>query len=79
MTHDMFGPGLASMAVPIRRKGEAPVGIVSVAGPTVRLSPERFAAIAPIVFAAADELASASATSPLFVSRRLLRSEAEAA
>lgn len=79
MTHDMFGPGLASMAVPIRRKGEAPVGIVSVAGPTVRLPPERFMALASTVVVAADELASASTTSPLFVARRLMRSEAEAA
>jgi IclR family transcriptional regulator, acetate operon repressor len=79
MTHDMFGPGLASMAVPIRRRGEAPVGIVSVAGPSVRMTPERCAKLAPALLAAADELASASATSPLFVARRLLRSEAEAA
>jgi DNA-binding IclR family transcriptional regulator len=79
LTYDMFGPGLASMAVPIRRKGEPPVGIVSVAGPSVRLPAERFAALAPVVFAAADELASASATSPLFVARRRQRGEAEAA
>jgi IclR family transcriptional regulator, acetate operon repressor len=79
MTHDMFGPGLSSMAVPIRRKGEPPAGIVSIAGPSVRLTPERCAELAPRLLAAADELASASATSPLFVARRLMRSEAEAA
>jgi IclR family transcriptional regulator, acetate operon repressor len=79
MTHDMFGPGLASVAVPIRRPGEPPVGIVSVAGPSVRLTPERCAELAPVLLAAAGELASASATSPLFVARRRLRSEAEAA
>ncbi len=42
MTHDMFGPGLASMAVPIRRKASRRSAIVSVAGPSVRLPAERF-------------------------------------
>jgi IclR family transcriptional regulator, acetate operon repressor len=77
MTHDMFGPGLASMAVPVRRNGGPPVGILSVAGPTVRLPAERFAALLPSLKAAAQDIASASATSPLFASRRLVQDEGE--
>ena len=33
MTHDSFGPGLASMAVPVRRDGEKPVGGPERGGP----------------------------------------------
>jgi IclR family transcriptional regulator, acetate operon repressor len=75
MTHDMFGPGLASMAVPVRRSHENPVGIISVAGPSVRLTPERFHAFLPLLLAAAHEIAVASASSPLFASRRLVSTE----
>ena len=75
MTHDMFGPGLASIAVPIRREGSRPVGVLSVAGPSVRLTPERFAQIAPLAQAAAAEIAVASAMSPLFTSHRLVSGE----
>jgi IclR family transcriptional regulator, acetate operon repressor len=77
MTHDMFGPGLASMAVPVSRHNESPVGILSVAGPSVRLPPERFAAFLPNLRKAAQEIASASASSPLFASRRLVQDEGE--
>ena len=77
MTHDSFAPGLASMAVPVRRQGENPVGVLSITGPTVRLPPERFASTLPSLQAAARDIAIASASSPLFVSRRLVPDEAE--
>jgi IclR family transcriptional regulator, acetate operon repressor len=79
MTQDMFGPGLASMAVPVRRHGGSPVGVLSVAGPSVRLPPERCQALFPMLQAAAHEIAIASATSPLFASRRLTADPAEKA
>ena len=72
MTHDSFGAGLSSMAVPIRRFGEFPVGALSIAGPSVRLTSERFHALAPMLSEAADEIARASVTSPLFASRRIV-------
>lgn len=77
MTHDMFGAGLSSMAVPIRRFGTVTVGALSIAGPSVRLPPERLKALAPMFHEAAAEIAQASATSPLFATRRII-SEAEA-
>jgi DNA-binding IclR family transcriptional regulator len=77
MTHDMFGPGLASMAVPIQRAGETPVGVISVAGPSVRLPEHRLAALLPILKAAAHDIAVASVTSPLFASRRMVSLEGE--
>jgi IclR family transcriptional regulator, acetate operon repressor len=77
MTHDMFAPGLASMVVPVRRKGESPVGIIGIAGPTDRLSADRFQTLNPVVEAANHDIAVAGATSPLFASRRVVSNEAE--
>ena len=71
MTANSFGAGLSSMAVPIRRAGETSVGSLSIAGPSVRLTPERFKELAPLLTEAASEIASASVTSPLFSSRRI--------
>jgi IclR family transcriptional regulator, acetate operon repressor len=77
MTQDMFGPGLASMAVPVSRVGETPVGILSIAGPTVRMSEQQCAEMIDGLRAAAHDIAVASASSPLFASRRLLSNEIE--
>lgn len=74
-TKDTFSPGLSSIAVPILRPGESPVGVLSVAGPTVRFGEARFLAILPLLQQAARELAIASVSSPLFISRRLVSSE----
>jgi DNA-binding IclR family transcriptional regulator len=71
MTVDMFGAGLTSIAVPLRRPGEAPVGVLSIAGPAVRLTPARMAEQLPMLQAAAREIVLASVTSPLFASRRV--------
>jgi DNA-binding IclR family transcriptional regulator len=71
MTVNMFGAGLASIAVPLRRPGEAPVGVLSIAGPAVRLTPARMAEQLPMLQAAAREIVLASVTSPLFASRRV--------
>jgi DNA-binding IclR family transcriptional regulator len=79
MTTDMFGAGLASMAVPVRRVGETPVGVLSIAGPSVRLTPPRMAALRAPLLEAALEIAAASATSPLFVARRLATEQDERA
>lgn len=70
VTSEMIAPGLASMAAPVRRPGESPVGVVSIAGPSVRLTPKRMQQLAPKLIAAAREIALASVTSPLFASRR---------
>jgi IclR family transcriptional regulator, acetate operon repressor len=79
MTQDMFGPGLASMAVAVSRNGESPVGILSIAGPTVRMSAQRCATLIDGLKSAAHNIAIASASSPLFASRRLLSNETEQA
>lgn len=75
MTRDMFAPGLSSLAVPVQRPGESPVGVISVAGPTVRLDEARMTQILPLLQQAARQIGMASVTSPLFISRRLVPAE----
>jgi len=59
--------GTSAMATAIRKRGVGqPVGTVSVAGPTIRMTQERMAEIAPWLLASADELGAAAASSPLF-------------
>ncbi|MGL4323843.1 MAG: IclR family transcriptional regulator [Beijerinckiaceae bacterium] len=70
-THDSFAPGLSSMAMPIRRAGQGPVGVISIAGPSVRLDDARMLELAPLLKSAAHEISVASVTSPLFASHRV--------
>lgn len=59
--------GTSAIAAAIRRRGSGQVvGTVSVAGPTIRMTPAAMADIAPWLLAAAKELEAAAASSPLF-------------
>ena len=51
---------------PVRRAGRPAIGVISIAGPRQRLTPERIQALAPALLAATDELAAASSASGLF-------------
>ena len=62
---DSFHPGMSAMAAVIRRPAGTPdagrpVGVVSIAGPSVRLTEERMYALANDMRAAAEELGEAS-------------------
>ncbi|MDR7260053.1 DNA-binding IclR family transcriptional regulator [Sphingomonas sp. BE270] len=70
VTVETFTPGMAALAAPVRKRGEAPIGAISVAGPHVRFTEERMLALGPDLLIAADELAAASSASPLLSSRR---------
>jgi IclR family transcriptional regulator, acetate operon repressor len=59
--------GTSAIAAPVRRPGsEEPIGTVSIAGPTVRLSPERISYLAPMLLASTEEVGAAAIGSPLF-------------
>lgn len=66
MITEVFAPGMSSMGAAIQRKGQPAIGVLTVAGPVVRLTEKRMPAIAPLLTAAASDLALASAGSPLF-------------
>lgn len=64
--------GTSAIAAPIRRPGSGmPLGTVSVAGPTIRLSPDKITTFAPWLLACADELGAVAGSSPTFRRRKV--------
>jgi IclR family transcriptional regulator, acetate operon repressor len=66
---EMYAPGMTAMAAPVLRRGQDAVGVITIAGPLQRLTPDRMLKLGPALTAAASELAMASSTSPLFTQR----------
>jgi DNA-binding IclR family transcriptional regulator len=69
MMTEMYAPGMSAMAAPVQRRNEPAIGVITVAGPLVRLTPQRMQDFGTAVLAAAGELALASTSSPLFARR----------
>lgn len=64
---DSYIPGMGAMATPVRyRRGLPILGTLSIAGPAVRMTPERMAQLAPALRAAADDLGTVAAGSQYF-------------
>jgi DNA-binding IclR family transcriptional regulator len=63
---EMYAPGMTAMAAPVRRRQQEAIGVITIAGPLLRLTPLRMAQLGPALVEAAGELAMASASSPLF-------------
>lgn len=68
MIVEMYAPGMTAMSAPVQRPGDPAIGVITIAGPMMRLTPERMAGIGPMLVAIAAELAAASSASPLFSS-----------
>jgi IclR family acetate operon transcriptional repressor len=66
---EMYAPGMAAMAAPMRRRGQDAIGVITIAGPLMRLTPQRMDQLGHALMDAADELAMASASSPLFTQK----------
>ncbi|GHE22218.1 IclR family transcriptional regulator [Halomonas urumqiensis] len=67
-TRDSMGPGTAAMAALVRHPLDRhPQGVLSIAGPSVRLDDARVAELAPALITAAEELSQATPTSRLFI------------
>jgi DNA-binding IclR family transcriptional regulator len=64
--NEVFAPGMTAMAAPVQRRGYPAIGVISIAGPLVRLTEKRMETLGPTLVAAACELAAASLASPLF-------------
>ena len=63
---EMYAPGMSAMAAPVLRRGQAAIGVITIAGPLLRLTPERMNQLGRALVDAAGDLAMASASSPLF-------------
>lgn len=66
MTTDTYGLGLAAMSAPVRLAGQAAMGVITIAGPTVRFTPERMQELGPELLSVASQLAAVSGASPFF-------------
>jgi IclR family transcriptional regulator, acetate operon repressor len=69
LTQETFTAGLNAIGAPVRLNGQAPMGVLTVAGPTVRFTAEKMRALAPELTSIAAQLAAASGASPFFSKR----------
>ncbi len=65
LVQEAYAPGMSSMAAPIRKAGEPVTGVLVIAGPSSRLTPERMKQFGRPLLAAAEELAVSGNASPL--------------
>lgn len=65
MITDMFAPAMASMSAPVKVRGNT-LGVVTIAGPSVRLTEERMNSLADTLLMTAEEIAIASPASHIF-------------
>jgi DNA-binding IclR family transcriptional regulator len=72
MIDEVFTPGMTAMAAPVMR-GTTAIGVISIAGPRVRLTEERMLLLGPALLDAAAELAASSNASAQFKDQRLGR------
>jgi IclR family transcriptional regulator, acetate operon repressor len=66
VTVDTYSLGLSALSAPVALAGQVAMGVLTIAGPTVRLTEERMHALAPDLVGVAAQLAAASSASPFF-------------
>jgi IclR family transcriptional regulator, acetate operon repressor len=69
MINEVFAPAMTAMAAPVRTGNGAVIGVVTIAGPLVRLTEERMMALGPLLLDAAQDVARASGGSAMFKKR----------
>lgn len=66
MIVEVFAPGMTAMGTPVRAHDGKAIGVVTIAGPLVRLTEQRMLELGPALMATAAEVADASHASALF-------------
>ena len=66
---DVFAPAMSAMSAPVLSRGVA-LGVVTIAGPSVRLTEERMAELGEALMATAAEVGGLSTASALFARPR---------
>ena len=66
---EVFAPAMSAMAAPVFGSNGKVVGVVTIAGPLVRLTEERMLELGPKLLAAANEAASLTGASSMFRKR----------
>lgn len=66
---EVFAPGMAAMSAPIRQRDGDVLGVVTIAGPLIRLTETRMLALGPALVVTAAEIGGASQASAFFKRR----------
>lgn len=66
ITTDTYSIGLSAMSAPVRFAAQPAFGVLTIAGPTVRFTPDKMDALAAELLSTAQQLAAASGASPFF-------------
>ena len=66
---EVFAPSMAAMAAPLRSRASGAIGVVTIAGPLVRLTESRMEELADVLLRTAQEIEGASGASALFRKR----------
>jgi IclR family acetate operon transcriptional repressor len=66
---EVFAPAMSAMAAPILSAGGGAIGVVTIAGPLVRLTPARMEELAEALLHTADEIRASSGASAMFRKR----------
>ncbi|MEP6782761.1 MAG: IclR family transcriptional regulator [Acidobacteriota bacterium] len=66
MIDEVFAPGMTAVAAPVVRDRKTAIGVISIAGPKVRLTPDKMSQLGPALLDAAAELAGSSKASAHF-------------
>jgi DNA-binding IclR family transcriptional regulator len=66
MTQETYAQGLNALSAPVRLTGQPALGVLTIAGPSFRLPPERMQALGSELLACAAQLAATSGASPFF-------------
>ena len=70
LTEETFTAGLNAMGAPVGLSGQSAMGVITIAGPTVRFTTEKMQALGPELLSVAAQMAASSGASPFF-NRRL--------
>jgi IclR family acetate operon transcriptional repressor len=66
VTVDTYSLGLSALSAPVVLTGQSAMGVLTIAGPTVRFTEDRMHTLAPELLSVAGQLAAASSASPFF-------------
>ena len=66
ITTDTYSLGLSAISAPVRFTGQAAFGVLTIAGPTVRFTPDKMDALSAELLSTAQQLAASSGASPFF-------------
>jgi DNA-binding IclR family transcriptional regulator len=66
---EVFAPSMSAMAAPVRSRTGQTIGVITIAGPLVRLTEARMEALADALLKCAEEIEAASGASTMFKKR----------